>query len=77
MTSMQERAGSDRRVVDHRDGLSRNGTEIVLAWDPMSLLTQIHAESTPIARRANGRACRWSTITRLPDRRREHHQPGA
>jgi signal transduction histidine kinase len=41
MTSMQERAdriGASLTIVT----APRNGTEVVLAWDPSSLPTQIH-----------------------------------
>jgi signal transduction histidine kinase len=44
MTSMQERAdriGASLTIVT----APRNGTEIVLAWDPTSLPTQVHAAS--------------------------------
>jgi signal transduction histidine kinase len=44
MTSMQERAdriGASLTIVT----APRNGTEIVLAWDPSSLPTQVHAAS--------------------------------
>ncbi|MET0165931.1 MAG: ATP-binding protein, partial [Vicinamibacterales bacterium] len=41
MTSMQERAdriGASLTIVT----APRNGTEVVLAWDPSSLPTQVH-----------------------------------
>ena len=44
MTSMQERAdriGASLTIVT----APRNGTEVVLAWDPTSLPTQVHAAS--------------------------------
>ena len=42
MTSMQERAdriGASLTIVT----APRNGTEVVLAWEPSHLLTQVHA----------------------------------
>jgi signal transduction histidine kinase len=42
MTSMQERAeriGASLTIVT----APRLGTEVVLAWEPSSLLTQVHA----------------------------------
>ena len=44
MTSMQERAdriGASLTIVT----APRNGTEVVLAWDPASLPTQVHVAS--------------------------------
>jgi len=44
MTSMQERAdriGASLTIVT----APRNGTEVVLAWDPAALPTQVHAAS--------------------------------
>jgi signal transduction histidine kinase len=44
MTSMQERAeriGASLTIVT----APRNGTEVVLAWDPASLPTQVHASA--------------------------------
>jgi signal transduction histidine kinase len=44
MTSMQERAdriGASLTIVT----APRNGTEVVLAWEPSSLPTQVHAVS--------------------------------
>ena len=41
MTSMQERAeriGASLTIVT----APRNGTEVVLAWEPLSLPTQVH-----------------------------------
>jgi signal transduction histidine kinase len=44
MTSMQERAeriGASLTIVT----APRNGTEVVLAWDPASMPTQVHVAS--------------------------------
>src|SRR5262245_43420708 len=74
MTSMQERAdriGASLTIVT----APRNGTEVVLAWEPSSLPTQVHVAGGD--RRRPGPRAPGGRPRAAPDRRGQHHQPGA